>query len=96
MDVNAVEPTFVNSNFRQGSLSTLNNRLAFSPLPWIGLNVNAQTPLNSHGFNEIDSNLTYTATEDLRLTLGHQYIDHNPFFQSSSLVNFGILLPREG
>ena len=50
----------------------------------------SQTPLNSHGFNEINTSLTYMANKSLQVTLGHQYLDHNPSFGNSSLVDTGI------
>jgi LPS-assembly protein len=90
VDINLKEPTFATGSFHQGLLSNLYNNLGWSPLPWVSLSVKAQTPLNSHGFNDVDSSLTYIASKDLQLTLGHQYLDHNPFFEASSLVDTGI------
>jgi lipopolysaccharide assembly outer membrane protein LptD (OstA) len=90
VDINMKEPTFATGSFHQGLLSNLYNQLVFSPLPWIGLNVTSQTPMNSHGFNEINTNVSYMASKDLQVTVGHQYLDHNPFFLNSSLVDTGI------
>jgi lipopolysaccharide assembly outer membrane protein LptD (OstA) len=90
VDVNMKEPTFATGNFHQGAVSNLYNSLSLSPVPWAALHVTGQTPLNSHGFNEINTSLTYTASKDLQLNLGHEYLDHNPFFGNSSLVDTGI------
>jgi len=90
VDINMKEPTFATGNFHQGLLSNLYNKMTFAPFPWLGLNLDSQTPLNSHGFNDINTSLSYMASRDLQLTLGHQYIDHNPFFVGSSLVDTGI------
>lgn len=90
VDVNIKEPTFATGGSRQGLLSNLYNNLSFSPVPWASIKVTSETPLDSHGFNEINTNLTYMASKDLQVTLGHQYLDHNPYFAASSLVDSGI------
>jgi lipopolysaccharide assembly outer membrane protein LptD (OstA) len=90
VDVNLKEPTFATGSFHQGIISNLYNRMGFAPLPWISLVVNSQTPLNSHGFNQITSNLTYMATKDLQFTIGNEYLDHDPFFSEYNLADVGI------
>jgi len=89
-DVNIKEPTFATGGYHQGTLSNLYNNLTFRPVPWAGLAVQAQTPLNSRGFTDIETNATFMPGRDVRLTLGHEYISHNPFFVNSSLVNTSI------
>jgi len=89
VDVNLEEPTFASGNFHQGIISNLNNGLAFNPLPWIGLNVAAQTPLNSHGFNQVNSSLSYIATKDFQVNIGNEYLDHDPFFTADNLLDVG-------
>ena len=90
LDINAKEPTFATGSFHQGIVSNLHNQMVFTPLPWIALTLNAQTPLNSHGFNQIYSGVSYLASPDLRLTVGNQYLDHNPLFADENLVDAGI------
>jgi hypothetical protein len=89
VDINLKEPTFATGAFHQGIISNLYNNLTFSPLPWIGFSLDSQTPLNSHGFNDVNTSVNYMASRDLQLTLGHRYLDHDPFFASSSLLDLG-------
>jgi len=87
VDVNMREPTFATGSFKQGPVSNLYNVVSFTPLPWIGFNLNSQTPLNSHGFNDITSNLTYMPTRDFQVSIGNEYLDHDPFFGDDNLVD---------
>ena len=90
VDLNLKEPTFVTGNFHQGLLSDFYNEMVLSPLPWLNLRVNAATPLNSHGFNEVNTYLNYMPSKDLLVTLGHQYLNQNPLFEDSSLLDTGV------
>jgi hypothetical protein len=90
LDVNVKEPTFATGSFHQGIVSNLYNGMSFTPLPWIGLTVNSQTPLNKYGFNQINTLLNYMPVKDLQLNLGNEYLDHDPFFQSEMLVDAGL------
>jgi lipopolysaccharide assembly outer membrane protein LptD (OstA) len=90
MDVNLKEPTFATGSFHQGPVSNLYNALSFTPLQWIGLTVNSQTPLNKNGFNQINSGISYMPAKDVQLNLGSEYLDHDPFFGSENLVDVGI------
>jgi hypothetical protein len=89
VDVNFKEPTFETGSFRQGPISNLINRASFSPLPWIAFTLDSQTPLNSHGFNEIDSAVTYMASKSLQFNVGNEYLDHSPFFGDDNLLDTG-------
>jgi hypothetical protein len=89
VDVNLEQPTFATGNFKQGPVSNLNNRMSFNPLPWIGASLSSQTPLNSHGFNEIDSGVTFMPNKSMQFAVGNQYLDHEPYFQSENLVTLG-------
>ena len=88
-NVNIEEPQFPGAKLNQGAVSNLYNRIRWSPVPWVGVNVAAQTPLNQNGFTEINTGLTFLVNQDLRLDLGHRYISNNPFFENSSLINVG-------
>jgi len=88
-DLNLEQPTFASGNYDQGNISNLYNTLVFEPLPWVALTANSQTPLNSHGYNQVSSNLAYMATKDLQLNLGNDYLNHNPFFENQCLINTG-------
>lgn len=89
LNVNILEPQFPGADYRQGALSNLYNRIRFNPLPWVSLNVDAQTPLTPRGFTQLNTTLSFLANQDLRFDLGHRYIDHNPFFENSDLVSIG-------
>lgn len=89
VDVNLEQPTFATGSFKQGPISNLNNRMSFNPLPWIAASLNSQTPLNSHGFNEIYTSISYMPNKDMQFNVGNQYLDHEPYFQSENLVTFG-------
>ena len=89
--VNIVQPdnnaTFANTG---SSVSNLFNQLTFRPLPWVNFTVDSQLPVfNGHrGFTEVDSSLQFQATRNLDLTISHRYLDNNPFFTNSSLLQF--------
>ncbi len=89
--VNIYQPdqnaTFANTN---STLSNLFNQMTFRPLPWVNLTVDSQVPVFNarKGFTEIDSSLQFEATRDLDLTISHRYLDNNPFFANSSLLQF--------
>ena len=89
VDVNLKEPTFATGSFHQGVLSNLYNTLGFHPMPWVTMTVTSQTPLNSHGFSAINSNLSYMVSKDFQATIGNDYLDHDPFFRSQNLVDTG-------
>ena len=94
VDVNLKEPTLVgptptSGNLRQGIVSNLYNRFSFSPVPWASLSFTSQTPLNRHGFNYVNSDLSFLVSKDFRLNLSNDYLDHDPNFQSQNLVDLG-------
>jgi hypothetical protein len=72
-------------------LSNFFNNLNFRPLPWVSLTVDSQLPVfnGNQGFYEVDSALNFQVTSDLGLNLSHRYLDHNPYFENSSLVSVG-------
>ena len=87
--VNIYQPdqnaTFANTN---STLSNLFNQLTFRPLPWVNLTIDSQLPVfnGKQGFTEIDTSLAFQATSNLDLTISHRYLDNNPFFMNSSLL----------
>ncbi|MGA3171878.1 MAG: hypothetical protein ABSE62_12805 [Chthoniobacteraceae bacterium] len=89
VDINLKQPTFATGGFNQGPISNLYNTLNFAPLPWVALVVSSQTPLNSHGFNALDSTLSYMATKDLQFNIGNNYLNHDPFFENECLADVG-------
>lgn len=72
-----------------GTFSNIFNRIRWNPLPWVGLDIEAQLPLLDSGFTEVNSRVTFMPYQDMRLSIGHRYIQDNPFFIDSNLVDFG-------
>ena len=51
--------------------------------------MNTQIPLTSSGFTQVNTDMHFLANQDLSFTVGHRYLDNNPFFLNSSNVRFG-------
>ena len=90
--------TFFNANLNapnypglasEGAFSNLCNKLTFTPLPWVGLIINSQIPLTSTGFTQFNTSIHFLANEDLSFTIGHQYLNNNPYFFNCSNLRFG-------
>jgi hypothetical protein len=73
----------------RGSFSNIYNRLRFSPLPWVQLNIDSQLPVLDEGFTELNTSVGVMVSPDVRVDLGHRYINGNPFFIDSNLINLG-------
>jgi LPS-assembly protein len=69
--------------------SNLFNQLRFTPLPWVTLAVDSQIPAFDQGFTAVNTSLAVQPVASLQLSLGHRYLDNNPFFQNSSLYVVG-------
>lgn len=65
------------------------NNLRFTPLPWATLSVNSQVPAFDRGFTEINSSIIFQPVADLQVSVGHRYLNSNPFFVNSSLFVVG-------
>ncbi|MDD5350137.1 MAG: hypothetical protein PHQ12_07995, partial [Chthoniobacteraceae bacterium] len=97
--VNLLETnTFFNANLEspnypglptEGAFSNLCNKLTYVPLPWVVLVMDTQIPLESTGFTQVNTDAHFLANEDLSFTVGHRYLDNNPYFLNSSNVRFG-------
>jgi len=85
--------TFVDVNFDnpydRTPYSNLFNNIHFSPLPWVSFTVNSQVPAFDKGFTEIDTLATVQPIANLQTTVGHRYLNGNPFFVDSSLFVVG-------
>jgi len=85
--------TFVDVNFHdpfeKGDYSNVFNKLTFTPVPWATLVIDSQLPLLANGFTEVDTNINFKPTANTVITLGHRYLNNNPFFLNSSLFTFG-------
>ena len=65
------------------------NNIRFTPLPWVSFSVNSQVPAFAKGFTEVDTIAAVQPMADLQLTVGHRYLNGNPFFVDSSLFIVG-------
>lgn len=92
--------TFFDINFDQltypgfdapdpGTFSNIYNRLRWTPLPWVTLNIDSQVPLLDDGFTEVNSSAFFLLTENLQFNIGHRYLSDNPLFFDSNLLTFG-------
>lgn len=70
------------------STSNIYNELFFRPVPWINLWMDMQLPIgNDDGnFTEFNQGVTFMPSDFMSLTLGHQFINDNPYFQDSNLL----------
>ncbi len=89
VDVNVVRPNFPDSGLREGTISNLYNNFHWAPLPWVNLQIDSQVPTHPKGFTEVNSTLSFLVNSNLRLDVGHRYINNNPFFDNSSLISLG-------
>jgi LPS-assembly protein len=83
IDVNFSNP------FDQTQYSNLFNRLRFTPLPWVTLVIDSQVPAFDKGFTEVNTGVILQPIANLQVSLGHRYLNNNPFFLDSSLLTFG-------
>ncbi len=85
--------TFFDVNFDnpydRTDYSNFFNNIRFTPLPWVSLSVNSQVPAFSKGFTEVDTLASVQPLANLQLTIGHRYLNDNPFFLNSSLFLVG-------
>jgi len=85
--------TFADVNFDnpydRTPYSNLFNKLRFTPLPWATLSIDSQIPAFNKGFTEVDTSIAVQPIANLQLSVGHRYLNSNPFFQNSSLFVVG-------
>ena len=85
--------TFVDVNFDnpydRTPYSNLFNRLRFTPLPWATLIINSQLPAFDKGFTEVNTNIAVQPVANVQLSIGHRYLNQNPFFNNSNLFVVG-------
>ena len=85
--------TFVDVNFNnpfdKTDYSNVFNKLTFTPVPWATLVIDSQIPLLDKGFTEVDTSINFKPSANSVITLGHRYLNDNPFFLNSSLFTLG-------
>ena len=90
-DLNIKEPYLSGVDYQAARYSNLYNNLRWNPLPWLSLQFNTALPVfTSGGFTEINTDLGFTLTRDIRLDLSQRYINNNPYFNNSNLVTASI------
>jgi hypothetical protein len=85
--------TFFDVNFDnpydRTDYSNFFNNLRFTPLPWMSFTINSQVPAFAKGFTEVNTLASVQPLSNVQLTVGHRYLNNNPFFQNSSLFVVG-------
>jgi LPS-assembly protein len=85
--------TFFDVNFEnpydRTDYSNFFNNLRFTPLPWMSFTINSQVPAFAKGFTEVDTLANVQPLSNLQVSVGHRYLNNNPFFQNSSLFVVG-------
>ncbi len=85
--------TFVDVNFNnpfdKTDYSNVFNRLRFTPVPWATLVIDSQIPLLDKGFTEVNTSISFKPSANTVFTVGHRYLNGNPFFLNSSLFSLG-------
>lgn len=66
--------------------SNLYNDILWAPVPWINIISQVQFPLDSArgSFSDFNNSITFLPNKHISLTLGHQYLNDNPYFQQNS------------
>jgi LPS-assembly protein len=82
MDVNFDNP------YSDASVSNVYNVFQFNPVPWSYLSIASQLPVVTEGFTEINTQLGFMPTRDVRFSVGHRYIDGNDYITDDSQINF--------
>ncbi len=88
VDVEIDRPDFLGAA-DPGTFSNVFNRLRWTPLPWVSLNIDSQLPLLDTGFTEVNSNLVFMVNPNIQLNVGQRYIHNHPLIQESNQVTFG-------
>lgn len=78
------------SSTQKNEFSNLFNQMTFRPLPWASVILDSQFPVfERNGFTEVNTTLSFQVTSNTELQLSHRYLDNNPFFENSSLLQLG-------
>lgn len=69
--------------------SNLYNDLQWSPLPWLGVNLETQFPLiaDGSGFSEVAARTRFMPNPDLEFSVGHRLLDNHPVLTDSNRVD---------
>lgn len=75
--------------FDKTPYSNLFNRFAFSPVPWMRLDVGSQLPVFDKGFTEVNTSVSVQPIANMSVNLSHRYLSDSPFFANSSVYVLG-------
>jgi hypothetical protein len=91
-DLYLQEPYFTGVTYQNTRFSPLYNKLRWNPLPWLSVQFDTALPVFEGGFTEINTDIGFMVTSNLRLDIGQRYINNNPYFQNSNLIVGGAYL----
>lgn len=86
---NSYFDTFIEDPEFQRTYSNLFNEVAFSPVPWLSLEVDSQLPVFADDvkFTEMNSRIRIMPNQNMEFLVNHRYLNNHPFFGDSNLVN---------
>lgn len=73
----------------EGTFSNIFNRIHWSPLSWLSVDFESQLPVLDTGFTEVNTRVNFMPNDSVRLSVGDRYLEGNPFFRDSNLIDFG-------
>jgi len=81
--------TFLDDPEFDRDFSNLFEDITWFPLPWLRANIGAQLPVfgGDYSFTELNSGLTFMPTRDFEFNIGHRYLNDDPFFLDSNLID---------
>jgi len=70
--------------------SNLFEEVAWFPLPWLRMNLGTQLPVfgGEYAFTEANTGVTFMPTSDFEFNISHRFLNDDPFFIDSNLVDF--------
>ena len=89
-NLNIQAPSFPENSYQNNRFSDLYNNVRWNPLPWLAVQFDTILPVFPGGFTEVNTDVGFTVTKNLRLDVGQRYINNNPYFQNSNLITGGV------
>ena len=78
------------SSTPNSTLSNLFNNLVYAPTKQLQFNNFSAIDVSGGGYNQVDTNVTWSPDPSLQLTVGDHYINHSPIFSDSNNIAFGM------
>lgn len=87
--VNSYIDAFLEDPEFDRNVSNLYNDIRWSPLPWLGVELETQTPIVSggSGFDEFATTVRFLPRPDLDLSIGYRYLDNHPTLLDSNRID---------